>query len=138
MMRCCCGGRWRLSGTKRFITFGCGDVLVTLFRGTFLDTPQSPFRGAPLRADQDAALLVRDGRIVRDLGLRIVSGELGPGDRLPAEATLCEAYDVSRPVLREATRVLVAKGLVVSRQRAGAIVRPRNEWHLLEIGRAHV
>ena len=38
----------------------------------------------------------------------------------------------SRPVLREATRVLVAKGLVLSRQRAGAIVRPRNEWHLLD------
>jgi DNA-binding FadR family transcriptional regulator len=35
-------------------------------------------------------------------------------------------------VLREATRVLVAKGLVVSRQRAGAIVRPRSEWHLLD------
>ncbi|MEY4752262.1 MAG: hypothetical protein RIQ60_4476 [Pseudomonadota bacterium] len=72
------------------------------------------------------------GRIVHDLGMRIVSGELKPGDRLPAEATLCEAYDVSRPVLREATRVLVAKGLVVSRQRAGALVRPRAEWHLLD------
>jgi DNA-binding FadR family transcriptional regulator len=35
-------------------------------------------------------------------------------------------------VLREAVRVLVAKGLVVSRQRAGAIVRPRSEWHLLD------
>jgi len=34
--------------------------------------------------------------------------------------------------LREATRVLVAKGLVVSRQKAGAIVRPRNDWHLLD------
>jgi DNA-binding FadR family transcriptional regulator len=72
------------------------------------------------------------GRIVHDLGLRIVSGDLKPGDRLPAEAGLCETYDVSRPVLREATRVLVAKGLVVSRQRAGAIVRPRSEWHLLD------
>jgi DNA-binding FadR family transcriptional regulator len=71
-------------------------------------------------------------RIVHDLGLRIVSGELKPGDKLPPEATLCEAYDVSRPVLREATRVLLAKGLVVSRQRAGAIVRPRSEWHLLD------
>ena len=36
---------------------------MTLFRGTFLDTPQSPFRGHHLRADQDAALLVRDGVI---------------------------------------------------------------------------
>jgi DNA-binding FadR family transcriptional regulator len=71
-------------------------------------------------------------RIVRDLGMRIVAGDLKPGDRLPTEATLLADYDVSRPVLREATRVLVAKGLVQSRQRAGATVRPRNEWHLLD------
>jgi DNA-binding FadR family transcriptional regulator len=71
-------------------------------------------------------------RIVRDLGLRIVSGELKPGDKLPGEAALGADYEVSRPVLREATRVLVAKGLVVSRQRSGAIVRPRSEWHLLD------
>jgi DNA-binding FadR family transcriptional regulator len=72
------------------------------------------------------------GRIVRELGLRILSGDLAPGDRLPAEAELIVKYEVSRPVLREAVRVLVAKGLVVSRQRSGAIVRPRNEWHLLD------
>lgn len=71
-------------------------------------------------------------RIVHDLGMRIVAGELRPGDRLPPEGTLLADYDVSRPVLREAVRVLVAKGLVLSKQRAGAIVRPRNEWHLLD------
>ena len=37
---------------------------MTVFLGTFLDTPHSPFRGGHLRADQDAALLVRDGRIL--------------------------------------------------------------------------
>ncbi|MDG0861997.1 FadR family transcriptional regulator [Pelomonas aquatica] len=72
------------------------------------------------------------GRIVSELGLAIVRGELQPGDKLPAEAQLLERYEISRPVLREAVRVLVAKGLVVSRQRAGAIVRPRNEWHMLD------
>jgi DNA-binding FadR family transcriptional regulator len=71
-------------------------------------------------------------RMVRDLGMRIVSGEFKPGDRLPLEATLLAEYEVSRPVLREATRVLVAKGLVLSRQRAGATVRPRGQWHLLD------
>jgi DNA-binding FadR family transcriptional regulator len=71
-------------------------------------------------------------RIVRNLGMRIVGAEFKPGDRLPAEAVLLAQYEVSRPVLREAVRVLVAKGLVLSRQRAGAIVRPRNEWHLLD------
>jgi DNA-binding FadR family transcriptional regulator len=72
------------------------------------------------------------GRIVRELGLRILSGDLRPGDRLPGEAELIALYQVSRPVLREAVRVLVAKGLVVSRQRAGSVVRARNEWHLLD------
>jgi len=71
-------------------------------------------------------------RIVHDLGMRILAGEFKPGDRLPGEATLLADYEVSRPVLREATRVLVAKGLILSRQRAGATVRPRSEWHLLD------
>jgi DNA-binding FadR family transcriptional regulator len=72
------------------------------------------------------------GRIVRELGLAIVRGDLQPGDKLPPEAQLLEHYEISRPVLREAVRVLVAKGLVLSRQRAGAVVRPRNEWHMLD------
>ena len=86
---------------------------------------QSPYRAKPEGKSMH-------GRIVRELGLRILAGELAPGDRLPPEPELIEKYEVSRPVLREAVRVLVAKGLVVSRQRAGAIVRPRNEWHLLD------
>ncbi|SAL53559.1 GntR family transcriptional regulator [Caballeronia arvi] len=72
------------------------------------------------------------GRIVQELGMRIVSGGIAPGERLPAEPSLCEAYGVSRPVLREATRVLVAKGLVVSKPRVGSVVRAREEWHMLD------
>ena len=86
---------------------------------------QSPYRSKPEGKSMH-------GRIVRELGLRILAGELAPGDRLPPEPELIEKYEVSRPVLREAVRVLVAKGLVMSRQRAGAIVRPRSEWHLLD------
>ncbi|MFT4192931.1 MAG: FadR/GntR family transcriptional regulator [Comamonas sp.] len=71
-------------------------------------------------------------RIVRDLGMDIVAGKYRPGDRLPGEATLCATYEVGRSVLREATRVLVAKGLVVSRQRAGVMVQPQTQWHLLD------
>ncbi|WP_328993233.1 guanine deaminase [Kribbella sp. NBC_01245] len=36
---------------------------MTLFRGTFLDTPQNPFNGGTLRVATDAALLVEDGVI---------------------------------------------------------------------------
>lgn len=72
------------------------------------------------------------GRIVQDLGRDIVSGAVAPGERLPAEALLCEKYAVSRPVLREATRVLAAKGLVVSKPRVGSVVTPRASWHMLD------
>lgn len=72
------------------------------------------------------------GRIVQELGMDIVSGKVQPGQRLPAEADLCERYGVSRPVLREATRVLVAKGLVVSKPRVGSVVKPREDWHMLD------
>ncbi|WP_077032603.1 FadR/GntR family transcriptional regulator [Pelomonas sp. KK5] len=90
------------------------------------NTGHRDYRQPPERKSQHA-------RIVHDLGMRIVAGEeFKPGDRLPAEATLLTEYEVSRPVLREAVRVLVAKGLVLSRQRAGATVRPRSDWHLLD------
>lgn len=36
---------------------------MTLYRGTFLDTPSDPFSGGTLRTEQDGALLVRDGVI---------------------------------------------------------------------------
>jgi len=72
------------------------------------------------------------GRIVQELGMDIVSGKIKPGERLPVEAALCESYGVSRPVLREATRVLVAKGLVVSKPRVGSVVKPRADWHMLD------
>ena len=37
---------------------------MTVYRGTFLDTPDSPFKGAHLRAEADAAVVVREGVIV--------------------------------------------------------------------------
>lgn len=37
---------------------------MTIFRGTFIDTPQNPFTGGELRVDTDAGLLVQDGVIV--------------------------------------------------------------------------
>ncbi len=37
---------------------------MTLFRGTFLDTPDDPFTGGVLRSEDDGALLVHDGVIL--------------------------------------------------------------------------
>jgi len=52
------------------------------------------------------------GEVVHLIGLQIMSGELKPGDPLPPEDELIANLAVSRTVLREAVRVLAAKGLV--------------------------
>ncbi|MFW2775805.1 FadR/GntR family transcriptional regulator, partial [Acinetobacter baumannii] len=70
--------------------------------------------------------------IVQQLGLKIVSGEISENAKLPSEVDLCEEYKVSRPVFREAIRVLNAKGLTYSRPKIGTVVRPKEEWHLLD------
>ncbi|EHU1702014.1 FadR family transcriptional regulator [Acinetobacter baumannii] len=70
--------------------------------------------------------------IVQQLGLKIVSGEISENEKLPSEVNLCEEYKVSRPVFREAIRVLNAKGLTYSRPKIGTVVRPKEEWHLLD------
>ncbi|MFP0398078.1 FadR/GntR family transcriptional regulator [Acinetobacter nosocomialis] len=70
--------------------------------------------------------------IVQQLGLKIVSGEISENEKLPSEVDLSEEYKVSRPVFREAIRVLNAKGLTYSRPKIGTVVRPKEEWHLLD------
>lgn len=68
------------------------------------------------------------GRIVHTIGRRIVSGEIRPGEQLPTAAHV----RASRGVVREAIKVLAAKGLVVSRPRTGTRVRSPEAWNLLD------
>src|SRR5882762_613163 len=68
------------------------------------------------------------GRIVHAIGRRILSGDLRPGELLPAEPEL----GASRTVVREAVKVLAAKGLVESRPKTGTRVRPPASWNLLD------
>jgi DNA-binding FadR family transcriptional regulator len=72
------------------------------------------------------------GDVVSRLGRRLVSGEWGSGDALPIEAELMAELGVGRSVVREAIRILNAKGLVRSRQMAGTTVLPRSSWRLLD------
>jgi DNA-binding FadR family transcriptional regulator len=72
------------------------------------------------------------GEVVYTIGRRIVSGELKPGDLLPPEEELTADFDASRTVLREAVRVLAAKGLVEARPKTGTRVRRREEWNILD------
>ncbi|MEU6641872.1 FCD domain-containing protein [Saccharomonospora sp. NPDC046836] len=71
------------------------------------------------------------GQTVATLGARIVSGEIGQGDIIDLGA-LCRDLDVSMTVLREAMKVLAAKGLVEARQKRGTYVRAREHWNLLD------
>jgi GntR family galactonate operon transcriptional repressor len=72
------------------------------------------------------------GDIVHRLGRRIVGGEVASGDALPNEADFAVELEVSRTVLREAVKVLAAKGLLEVGPRRGMRVRPRDEWNLLD------
>jgi GntR family transcriptional regulator, galactonate operon transcriptional repressor len=71
------------------------------------------------------------GQTVELLGSRIVQGQYGPGTALSPEELEGE-LGISKSVLREALRVLAAKGLVESRQKRGTIVRSRSDWNLLD------
>jgi DNA-binding GntR family transcriptional regulator len=74
---------------------------------------------------------------------RILSGELGEGERLPGEADLMETYEVSRNTVRLALKRLTDEGLVVADQGRGTFVResPKPfvwDWSTLESRSRHV
>jgi DNA-binding FadR family transcriptional regulator len=71
------------------------------------------------------------GQTVELLAQRILTGQLAEGAILDLSALQSE-FDVSLTVLREALRVLAAKGLVDARPKRGTFVRPRAAWSLLD------
>jgi DNA-binding FadR family transcriptional regulator len=72
------------------------------------------------------------GQVVSELGRRIVGGIYPAEALLPNEEQLCQELEVSRTALREAVKVLAAKGLLESRPRIGTRVRNRDLWNLLD------
>ncbi|WP_421726738.1 FadR/GntR family transcriptional regulator [Bauldia sp.] len=66
------------------------------------------------------------------IGRRIVSGTYQPGETLPIEPRIQEEFGVSRTAVREAIRLLSAKGLTVSRPKIGTKVRPTVDWNMLD------
>src|ERR1700720_3627558 len=65
-------------------------------------------------------------RLTREIAERIAgeiaAARLPPGAKLPTEQAMVDAMGVSRTVVREAVAALRARGLVVTRQGAGAFV----------------
>ena len=107
-------------------------------------------RGRPRNEDEDSASadllrdLARKRRLDRAstvplwvqlknaLSDRVEDGGLKPDERLPSEQTICEIFDVSRPVVRSALAGLAADGLIIRVPRKGIFVsRSRNETNFL-------
>lgn len=72
------------------------------------------------------------GQVVNELGRRVVGGMYAAGALLPNEDHLCIELAVSRTALREAIKVLAAKGLLEPRPRIGTRVRVTEQWNLLD------
>lgn len=83
------------------------------------------------QADAPAAL---HQRIRTDIEAKILSGDLGPGDRIPFEHELTAQYGCSRMTVSKAISALAEAGLIERRRRAGSFVaRPRVHSAVLDI-----
>lgn len=71
-------------------------------------------------------------KLAESIGQRILRGETVPGDILPGEVELGEMYGVSRTAVREAIKMLAAKGMVLPRPRIGTRVLPKRNWNYLD------
>ncbi len=92
---------------------------------------QRPLRRSQLRQPILAEMIAR---VLRD---RIVSGELRDADMLPKQEELIDEFQVSKPSMREALRILEAEGLITVRRGniGGAVVHaPKAESAAFMLG----
>ena len=93
------------------------DNLITVERPALAKSP------APLSLLRPVTSPARLTREIADrIADEIVTARLPPGAKLPTEQEMVAAMGVSRTVVREAVAALRARGLVVTRQGAGAFV----------------
>ena len=80
---------------------------------------------------EDGGLRIHQA-IARKLGTAILMGKHRPGDLFEGEIEAAEKLGVSRTAYREAVRILVSKGMLESRPKAGTHVLPRSRWNVLD------
>lgn len=66
------------------------------------------------------------------LGAWIAQGSVAPGQSLKIESALGEEFGVSRTVIREAIKTLVAKGMLEVGPKVGTRVMPVRSWNLFD------
>ena len=93
--------RWRayLTASGEVLTKSVGNRLIDLF------DPET-------NAGDESRRVKAGEELANQLRRQIVTGELASNELLPAEPVLMEKFDVSRPTLREAFRVLESEGLL--------------------------
>lgn len=69
------------------------------------------------------------GNTVDHLGEAIVAGRYAVGASIPPEPVLCQELGVSRTVVREAVKSLIAKGLMTTGPKVGARVLSEDNWN---------
>ncbi len=110
-----------LPGEPPLLIFHLSEYSAARMRS--INPPSKRKQARPLRIHQT---------IARDIGIAIVAGAHAPGTGFGGEIEHSEALGVSRTAYREALRILVAKGLLESRPKAGTHVTPRSRWNLLD------
>jgi GntR family galactonate operon transcriptional repressor len=71
-------------------------------------------------------------RLVSALGRDIAAGVWKPDETLPTEPEIAHRFGAGRNAVREAVKILAAKGFVRTERRAGTIVRSESCWNLLD------
>lgn len=82
-------------------------------------------------ADGPGGSLSQTDVVIQGIKAMIIRGDLGPGDRLPVEKELAEAFGVSRGPLREGVRALVLLGVLGTRRGSGTYVTSLDPARLL-------
>lgn len=70
-------------------------------------------------------------QVAHELMSAVLQGAFKPGDTMPSEEALCERFEVSRPVVREAVKTLAKVGMVRTRQGQGSVVLSEEHWNEL-------
>lgn len=85
-----------------------------------------------LNTQQQAAQRNLSYLLAEKLGQQILAGDCQAGSILPGEMELGEQFGVSRTAVREAVKMLAAKGMLLPRPRIGTRVMPRSQWNFLD------
>jgi len=95
--------------------------------------PGSALEAAPRRRQRGLA-----HGLVEDLGQKISAHVLKPGDKLPTEAEIMQAYGVSRTVVREALSKMQAGGLVETHHGIGTFVLQPRAGGMFQLDRSEL